>query len=255
MDFENTKKREPSSKKPSKFRPSDNGSFDFNLNEIIGAIGTETRISYYHVNGRDSTMEKGTIPSAKRSSRLDYYSKPPSAMKKTTLPPQIETVQPENKLSNPVIITETPRNPLSRRSVEEHTVEVLNIPIEWTKFMNEQINSSQTLSNENKNLKTTISTRKWIQSVLSLINLTSKDESQIIHEAIDHFENNLSSNHFVFLQKCCFTLGVIEKNVVANFNTQSIHNFFHGRLPWSPVNEKIEKNFPELTDLLVKAFR
>lgn len=254
MDFQNAKTREPSSKKSRRFRQSDNDPFDFNLNEIIGAIGTETRISNYHVNGRDSTIEKGTIPSDRRSSRLDYRI-PQSAMRKTTLQPQIEVEQMENNLTNSILTAETSKNPLSVRSLEENTLEALNIPIEWTKFINEQINTSLSLSNENKNLKTTISSRRWIQSLLSLINLNTNDESPIIHEAIDHFENNLSSNHFIFLQKCCFTLGIIEKNIVANFNSQSIHKFFHGHLPWSPVNEKIEKNFPELTNLLVKAFR
>ena len=105
-------------------------------------------------------------------------------------------------------------------------------------------------------------TKKWIENILNLNdqfeNATKSKNSNNAPENRDNllndYEINLWAGHYKFLLKCCHTLGFSE-NLTSNFNPQSMHKFFKGDLPWSPLNEKLTQELPDLYKLIIKSFR
>lgn len=134
---------------------------------------------------------------------------------------------------------------------EKRSQTVLAIHTEWLQFLNENVNMPQTTTNEK--LKNALMTRAWLESIINLKevrNLANKEK------IISDYETNLWTSHYKFLLKCCQILGVINENSISgNFNIMAIYKLYKGDLPWSPINEKLTKEFPHLQRLLVKAFR
>ena len=132
---------------------------------------------------------------------------------------------------------------------------LLGLPSEWTGMLNVSLNSS---SLDNKNLKATLISKKWIEKIFNLLvslEPNTKHKLNNKDEIINDYEINAWVSHYKFILKCCQTLGLTENAVQSNFNPQSMHKFFKGDLPWSPLNEKITKELPDLHRLLLKSFQ
>ncbi len=125
----------------------------------------------------------------------------------------------------------------------------LCLPKDWTNIYKEG-QSSQSLLNDNPDLSTTLMSRQWTEQLIKCLGC-NKDEQAILQD----YEANSSAAVCMFILKTCLNVGLTKKNAVSNFSTSAINNFFQGKLPWSPVNEKITKEHPDLYKLLVKSFQ
>lgn len=127
---------------------------------------------------------------------------------------------------------------------------ILSIPNQWQEFLSENLNSSQSFNNEI--LKKSIMSKNWLSRFFELNKSTHvQNRDKLLVE----YETDLWTSHYKFLLKCCQTIGLNEKSISLNFSPEAIHNLYRGELPWSPTNDKLVKQFPDLHKLLVKAFR
>jgi len=118
------------------------------------------------------------------------------------------------------------------------------LPKDWVDCIKDSGQSNQRLLSDNEALKKGLMSKDWIKRLFEHVD--KKDLEQ-------EYETSLNSGVCVFVLKCCGLLGISKDHV--NFNAASICNFYQGKLPWSPSNEKITNEQPDLFELLVKAFR
>jgi hypothetical protein len=211
--------------------------FDFDLNEILGSMedadSKPKHKSKKQLKSNDFPMETNDKSISNIGAKTNTFS----------------TEQ-----------TPLPRTDLMSTSRLEKNNSPLSLPFEWTSFLNENLNFSS--SYDNKSLKASIMAKKWIENILNLNdqfeNATKNQNSNNTPENRDNllndYEINLWAGHYKFLLKCCHTLGFSE-NLTSNFNPQSMHKFFKGDLPWSPLNEKLTQELPDLYKLIIKSFR
>ncbi len=228
-EFDDISKKKPKETKLN-LKVADENPFDFDLNEILGTSSKK--------EGTKIDIDMGNLN--KETSRSDYNYEdaktPPNKSFKTT-----RTIE-ETKETCMLI--------------DENT-SLMSLPTEWTKFLNDNLNSSQSQMNESKLMKTALMSSKWTGDLLDLIGLVTSSENMKTKrkEWLTDYENGFNVNHFVFVLKCCITLGLNENKISPNLNPFSLEKFYSGDLPFSPVNQKLTKEHPTLHQLLVKAFQ
>jgi hypothetical protein len=220
-----TKKKETNKKNI--YQNNEENPFDFDLSEILGSSTSSSK------NNKNKKIDINI----ENSNRSDYN------VFKSELENQSKTK----------IISET--IPETSSYIDEN-ISLLTIPSEWTQFFNNNLNSSQAQMNESKIMKTSIMSSKWTELLLDLIeelkftNLKSKHKELLID-----YENGLNVSYFIFILKCCSTIGLNENKVSSNLNPFSIQKFYAGELPFSTVNEKLSQDFKTLQNILIKAFQ
>ena len=202
--------------------------FDFDLNEILGGMGD-----------------------------ADVKSKNNNKHKSNDLPIENSNKSIANKIKRGTDVGNTNKSSdytdLVSMSRLEKNNSPLSLPFEWTSFLNENLNFSST--HDNKNLKTSIMSKKWLEKILDLKNqFGNKTNTTDKENLLNDYEINIWAGHYKFLLKCCHTLGFSE-NLTSKFNPQAMHKLFKGDLPWTPLNEKLTQELPDLYNILVKSFR
>lgn len=207
--------------------------FDFDLNEILGTSSKTNKEKNINI---DIEYSNRSTENANKKFELE------SKLTKTEI--KLTTKESINSISG----VDT-----ASLLVDSNT-SLLTLPVAWTKFLNDNLNTSQSQMNDSKLMKSALMSTKWIENLIDLIEeiteikLNKKD-------LLTDYENGLNVNHFVFVLKCCMTLGINENKVSPNLNPFSIQKFFAGELPWTPVNERLAQDYPKLYKLLIKSFQ
>ena len=205
--------------------------FDFDLNEILG--------------GMEDVDSK---PKSKSKPKSNDF---PIEESRKSYSPVVTKIKRESEIGK--INKSSDRTDLISMSRLEKNNSPLSLPYEWTSFLNENLNFSST--NDNKSLKTSIMSKKWLENILNLTDqIQNKINNKDRESTLNDYEINLWAGHYKFLLKIIHTLGFSE-SLTSNFNPQSMHKFFKGDLPWTPLNEKLTQELPDLYNLLVKSFR
>ena len=173
------------------------------------------------------------------------------------MPSQFNSLFPSQDFA---VVLQNTSQPLNKNEYENLEVKaikqknsILAINNEWLQFLNQNVNMPQSVTNET--LKKALMSRVWLQKISDSYSKELKI-SEDREKVLTDFETNFWTSHYNFLLKCSQIMGVLNENSInANFNIQSIYKLYKGDLPWSPTSEKLNKEFPELKALLVKAFR
>lgn len=208
----------------------ENNPFDFDIGEILGTINS----------GKSSKIEKSKKLIKEDDSSDNIFDQPKKISFSETFASS----------------TNTTFKKANNCSTNDEKATPISIPSDWAMFLNENISGS----NDNKNFKSSISNRKWLEKIFNLLeSLPSKRTENNLKkkaELLNEYEVNLWTGHYRFVLKCCQAFSLHDPTMLrSNFNPQSIYKFFKGELPWSPTNEKITKNYPFLFKILIDSFR
>lgn len=230
-------KKNSKTNKITTLKSSDENPFDFDLNEILGTSNAKENSTI----SKNIDIDMGNFNKAD-SSRSDYNVFLTEIDQKSK---QLNT-KPFKANKN-----------LETSSLIEENSSLLKLPTEWTKFLNDNLNSSQSQLKDSEIMKTTVMSTNWVENILNLIETISinSDLKSKQKDLLLDYENGLNVSHFIFIKKCCLTLGLNENKVSPNINPFSMQKFYAGDLPWSPLNEKLAQDYGNLQDLLIKAFR
>ena len=215
--------------------------FDFDLNEILSSI-----------EDSDSKQIKKSSNSKPNDLLIESNKNANPSKEKRSNNNNIRDFNKKNDFGN---LNKSDQKDFLNMSRLEKNNSPLSLPIEWTSFLNDNLNFSS--SNDNKTLKSSIMAKTWLENILNLNNLVGNkaNSTHLDREStLNDYEINLWAAHYKFLLKLSHTLGLTE-NLTSNYNPQSIHKFFKGDLPWSPLNEKLTQEHPNLYNLMLKSFR
>lgn len=209
-------------------------SYDYDFNELLGAINmdnetvensaTHTKLSRENSEGLKKTYEKKNS-SFKQQKQTEVELGPIKHKKAPVIAP----------------VTVSKRPMSSQRSVEQAT---FSLPRDWVQGVKDSGMSNQRLQADNEAVKKTLMSKEWISQLFKHLDRPDLEQE---------YETALNSGVCVFILRCCNLLGINKSSV--NFNPASICTFYAGKLPWSPLNERITNEHPDLFALLVKAFR
>lgn len=211
----------------------------YDFNELLGAINmdnetveksvTQTKLS------RDISID---IIRLKKTHEKEKKSFKQQQQQKT----EVELGPIKHKKASVITpVTKSKRPMSSQRGIEQAT---FSLPRDWVEGVKDSGMSNQRLQADNEAVKMTLMSKEWISQLFK--NLDRPDLEQ-------EYETALNSGVCVFILKCCNLLGINKSSV--NFNPASICTFYAGKLPWSPLNERITNEHPDLFALLVRAFR
>ena len=110
-------------------------------------------------------------------------------------------------------------------------------------FFNEDVKGSRS---ENEQLKTCLMSKEWLDKIIETIKNTNEIDTLKI-------EPNTLKNLYAFTMKCCATLGLSKADSV--MTSTEIDRFFQGKLPWTPINERITQELPDLHAIFIKSFQ
>lgn len=111
-------------------------------------------------------------------------------------------------------------------------------------FFNEVIKDNKL---ENEQFRTCSMSKEWLDKILQ----TTKNTNDIIEPL--EIESNSLKNLYAFTMKCCSILGLCKTDAV--LTSTEIDRFFQGKLPWTPINERITQELPDLHAILIKSFQ
>ncbi len=205
-------------------------SFEFDFNEILGAVNSAQKPQH---DSPPVSSKKPKQPSPRETSpdKPSIVSRPAVFEKVSSTKNPVTKVLKTKKSSEPLLAT---------------PVSSVCLPRDWTNIYKD----SQSVHNDNPELKSTLMSKEWTGQLIKFLSKSPKEK-----EVFDDYEANSSATFCMFILKTCVNLGLTKKNVVKNFSTSAINNFFQGNLPWSPLNEKITKEHQDLHKLLVKSFQ
>ena len=251
LDVKMRNKISLSSKVPEKMKNCEADPFDFDLNDILGAMEVDNKKnSLERLGFKNEDLEQDFLETKSTNSAL-------SSERSNSPEHKLDTSKTQHSVLNWSITRNKSVAPVKVNKTNE-SGSMLRLPKRWTEFLNENLNTNQSQMNENKSLRTLLMSKNWTRSVFGLVTSLSDKADQINVESqqiLDDYDINLNGAYCIFILKCCITLGLHEPNLAGKLNASAIHKFYQGGLPWSPTNEKLTREFTELHQLLIKSFQ
>jgi hypothetical protein len=196
--------------------------FDFDIDEILGTSKSKSKKN--EKSNKDSEKKKQKVPNS----------------------------SPKHKQDN--LMDEIKSNEFNRSEKnEEKNSSKLSLPTQWGLFFKE--NFSNVSVSENKEFQSLLMNKIWIEKLIEFLETHSligklSDKEKILNQ----FSSDVWTSHYKFILKCCQTLSLNENNVKLNQNLQTIYKLYTGILPWTPINERLGKELPDLVKVIIKSF-
>jgi hypothetical protein len=217
--------------------------YDFDLDKILGNTKKKSKdeLEVFNKNN-DNITSKPVVPLFPNTGFAQTVENP-------NKPKQLPPLKNDPFKLNSVRKDETAGE--NKVLIDKEERATLAIPSEWLQLMNESVSLTQSVSNES--LKTSVMTRKWLERLVEVRGASDMSDREAV---LADYEANFWASHYKFLLRCSHVVGVLSAaQISANLNLQAIFKLYKGDLPWSPANEKLTKELPELQKLLVRAFR